>query len=338
MAAKRPVVSRSKRVAHAGIINWNHVLDVAIEIVTSYDTMVTLRQLYYRLISDESLNLPNKKSVYKHLSAKTAQARREGEFPALIDRTREIENFASWDGSHEALIERAQDYRRDRSEDQEWSIYLGVEKHGMTTQLLHWFGKYGIPVLALGGYSSQTFVDDVRRDVLRQERPALLLYAGDFDASGVDIDRDFIERADCFDKVTRVALNQRLIDKHDLPPMPGKESDSRSARFKLQHGELIQVELDALPPEELRKLYQKQIDKHWDVPRWEASMKQEARERKSALAFASVAADSTGLSDIIESIIDPKGKNEDSPLVADWDYTLHEWLTTYIVNSRFKKQ
>lgn len=319
MAAKKPVVSRSRRVAHAGIIDWNVVIDRARETVESYDTMVTLRQLYYRLISDPSLGLPNKKSIYKTLSAKTAQARREGEFPSLIDRTREIENFASWDSPNNALKERAESYRRDRTEGQEWSIYLGVEKHGMTTQLLHWFGKYGIPVLALGGYSSQTFVDDVVRDVYEQGRPALMLYAGDFDPSGVDIDRDFMERADCFDKVTRVALSRRIIDRHDLPPMPGKESDSRSARFKLEHGELIQVELDALPPEELRKLYQRQIDKHWDIETWQASVDQESEERDRTERIARLA--DSNVETVISVVF-----SDDGTIKPEWEDELLDTL------------
>jgi hypothetical protein len=32
-------------------------------------------------------------------------------------------------------------YRRDRTEGQEWSIYIGVEKRGMIEQLDSWFGR-----------------------------------------------------------------------------------------------------------------------------------------------------------------------------------------------------
>jgi hypothetical protein len=32
-------------------------------------------------------------------------------------------------------------YRRDRTEGQEWSIHIGVEKRGMIEQLDSWFGR-----------------------------------------------------------------------------------------------------------------------------------------------------------------------------------------------------
>lgn len=264
--------------AHAHEIDWQNVVAHAKKFVESHETGVTLRQLYYHIVSAGLI--PNKQQAYKTLSMKTAIARRAGEFPPLIDRTRAIELSEWFLDPNDAVSDMLDTYRRDRSEGQEWSIYVGVEKHGMTTQLLHWFSKYGIPVLALGGYSSQTFVDVVRADVERQGRQSVLLYAGDYDPSGMDIDRDFEERTAIFDEVVRVALNRKLVDKYELPPMPGKTTDSRKAKFILAEGELVQVELDALPPEELRKLYQKQIDKYWDDRAYQESLEQEKRDQK----------------------------------------------------------
>jgi hypothetical protein len=268
-------------------LDWKMILERAKAIVESYETGVTLRQLFYRLVSEELI--PNNQNVYKRLSSKTAAARREGWFPSLIDRTRSIEAHATWTSPESSLEEALSTYRRDRTEGQKHSIYLGVEKHGMSVQLMHWFGKYGIPVLALGGYSSQTFVDVVRDDIENQGRDAILLYAGDFDPSGVDIDRDFQERTEIFSKVIRVALNKKQVESYDLPPLPGKETDVRKWSFIAAHGELIQVELDALPPEELRKLYQKAIDRLWNKKAYEKVLEQEALERavlRDALAVS----------------------------------------------------
>lgn len=278
MAANKRKVSLSTRQPRSGDLDWNTIVKRAKLIVESYDTGVTLRQLYYRLVSEGLI--PNKQQAYKKLSEKTAQARREGWFPALIDRTREIERFPFWSTATRALRELHAEYRVDRTDGQEWSIYLGVEKHGMSVQLMDWFGDLGIPVLALGGYSSQTFVDQVKQHVASYSRPSLLLYAGDFDSSGVDIDRDFEERTEVFDEIQRVALNSSQIEEFDLPPMPGKAADSRSASFILAHGDLIQVELDALPPEDLRKLYQKGIDTYWDKDAYKKTMAREEEQRK----------------------------------------------------------
>jgi hypothetical protein len=162
-----------------------------------------------------------------------------------------------------------------RTEGQDVSLYIGVEKAGMVIQLQSWFGDLGIPVLALGGYSSQTYVDDVAGDASSQDRPAVLLYAGDFDPSGEDIDRDFEERTGCWDKVIRVALSASQVIEYGLPPNPGKATDSRAARFIERHGELVQVELDALDPDDLRSLFQAAIDGYWDTSAFEAVMARE---------------------------------------------------------------
>lgn len=246
-------------------------------IVAGYDTGVTLRQLFYRLVSEQVL--PNTESAYKQLSARTAAARRDGTFPDLVDRVRVIHRFRHFSGPTQALQWVSAIYRRDRTENQDVSIYLGVEKAGIIEQLETWFGELGIPVLSLGGYSSQSFCDQVARDVEEQGREAVLIYAGDFDPSGEDIDRDFLKRTACFDKVVRVALNASQVTQYGLPPQPGKATDSRARAFTARHGQLVQVELDALPPDGLRRLYQAAIDDFVDVSTLEGVLEQERSER-----------------------------------------------------------
>ena len=184
-------------------IDWPPIVQHAAEIVDSYSTSVTLRQLFYRLVSDGTL--PNTGAAYKSLSKHTAEARRQGTFPDLLDRGRSIHRYRTFKGPQEAGEYVARIYRRDRTEGQEFNVYLGVEKNGMVEQLEGWFGRLGLPILALSGYSSQTYVDDVAYDAARDQRDAVLLYAGDFDPSGEDIDRDFVSRSDCFEEVVRVA-------------------------------------------------------------------------------------------------------------------------------------
>jgi hypothetical protein len=254
-------------------IDWPEVIDQAASIVSSYSTGVTLRQLFYRLVSAQLI--PNSQVAYKRLSALTAEARREGDFPDLIDRGRKIHQATYFSDVGHALRSVIRWYRLDRTEGQDVSLYLGVEKSGMVEQLSAWFGDLGIPILALGGYSSQTYVADVIADVQAQERPAVLLYAGDFDPSGEDIDRDFEERTGCWDEVVRVALSAEQVTSYRLPPNPGKVTDSRAGGFIARHGELVQVELDALDPNDLRVLFQAAIDRYWDVSAYEAVLDRE---------------------------------------------------------------
>jgi hypothetical protein len=254
-------------------LDWPAITRHAADIVGSYGTSVTLRQLFYRLVSDGTL--PNTVIAYKTLSDRTTRAREAGWFPDLIDRGRQIHRYRAFTGIAQAKAWLAGIYRRDHTEGQEWSLYLGVEKAGMVVQLQSWFGELGVPILALGGYSSHTYKDDVAADVYRSGRPAVLLYAGDHDPSGEDIDRDFVDKTACWAKVVRVALTAEQVVAYDLPPMPGKETDSRAAGFIARHGDLVQVELDALDPDDLRQLYQEAIDSFWDASAYQAALDQE---------------------------------------------------------------
>jgi hypothetical protein len=268
---------RSEALANAAV-DWDALLQKAAEIVDSYDTQVTLRQLFYRLVA--ALLLPNTLNAYKALSKHTARARRDGDFPALMDRTRTVHRYQTFVGVTDARMWLGKIYRRDRTEGQPFAIYLAVEKSGIVAQLQEWFGDLGVPILALGGYGSQTYKDEVKEDVDAQERPAVLLYACDHDASGEDIDRDFIERTDCWDTVRRVALSADQVEAYALPRMPGKEEDSRAEAFIARHGQLVQVELDALPPDTLRALFAEAIAEFWEDDVYTRACEREKQERR----------------------------------------------------------
>lgn len=286
MARKsRPAVNGAAKSKLAGTdlrsvtdrLAWPPIIERAREIVEGYDTGVTLRQLYYRLVAEQWF--PNSTTSYKRLSDRTTRAREAGDFPELIDQARRIHRPTSWGDPYEVLQAAAEQYRRDRTEGQDVSVYLGVEKAGMVAQLSSWFGDLGLPVVPLGGYASHTFKRDVSDDVAAMRRPAVLLYAGDFDPSGEDIDRDFVAKTDCWSKVVRVALSPEQITAHDLPEAMGKATDSRARGFLARHGRLVQVELDALPPEVLRGLFADALAEFWDVSAFERSRAQERADR-----------------------------------------------------------
>ena len=67
-----------------------------------------------------------------------------------------------------------------------------------------------------------------------------------------------------------MALSADQVREYSLPVNPGKVSDSRSGQFIARHGELVQVELDALDPDDMRGLFQDKIDHYWDESAYEA--------------------------------------------------------------------
>ena len=146
-------------------LDWASIIEEGARIVDSYETGVTLRQLFYRLVAAE--RLPNTLNCYSRLSELTAKGRREGTFPDLVDNTRRIRRPLTLTGVGNAMTWLANVYGRDRTEGQAWSVYLGVEKNALVTLLDSWFEDFGVPILALGGYASQTYIQDIQRDIRR---------------------------------------------------------------------------------------------------------------------------------------------------------------------------
>lgn len=269
---------------------WKLILPQAAAIVKGYKSAVTLRQLFYRLVAAEML--PNTQQAYSSLSSKSAEARREGWFPALIDRGRDIDRPHLWTSAADAAEWLSKEYMEDRSATQDVNIYVAVEKNALRGQLFQWFAPMGLPVIALGGYPSQTLADEVYEDTQeghRADKDSILIYGGDFDADGEDIERDFVERTKCFDEVVRVALTPDQIEEFNLPPQPGKWSSARSKGFVEKYShlfesvygyDLVQIELDAIPPEDLRKIYTDAIDEFFDYDKYKEVVKHEKKERK----------------------------------------------------------
>jgi hypothetical protein len=259
---------------------WDNViLPAAAEIVASYETRVTLRQLFYRLVVEEVLL--NTQNEYNQLSSRSAKARRQGSFPSLMDAGRAIVQPNSWTNPEKAREDLRRLYRRDRTEGQKQQLYLGVEKAGLVQQLRVWFGQpFGIPILPTGGYSSESFEAEILTHSHTDGRPTVLLYGGDLDPSGEDIERNLLRWTD-FDIAKRIAVTPEQIVEFALPTLPGKASDSRAATFESKHGRLFQVEVDALAPDVLRGLFADAIAEFWDDDAYNVVLSQEQAERET---------------------------------------------------------
>jgi hypothetical protein len=261
---------------YPGRIRWAEVVEQARQVVAAYDGGVTLRQCFYRLAVAGVI--PNTAAAYRKLSAHLAEARRRGGFPDLIDAVREIHAPPAYSSPGE-LLELVPDlYRRDRTENQPTALYLAAEKDTLRAQITGWTVEYGLPVLVLRGFSSETYVRRVRERLAANPRPAVLAYAGDFDSSGEDIERDFVVRTDCWTHTKRVALTADQVAEFDLPPQPGKATDSRAATFTAAHGRLLQVEVDALEPDDLHHLFDQALARWWDTDAHQAVLEAEQRD------------------------------------------------------------
>jgi hypothetical protein len=258
--------------------SWPAIVEHGRGIVEASSYPLTLRGLHYKLL--DSFGYRNTKRDYDRLSELTAKARRHGAFPTLAEDVRRIERLSGWGTPQEALDWLVDQYVRDRTDGQEAIIWFAIEKRTLVPLLRARFEPWGMPLIALGGYASQTLCDRVRDAVDTDGRPAVLLIASDFDPSGEDLVRDFVARTDCWKHVERVALTWEQVVAYDLPPALGKATDSRAAAFFARHGQLVQVELDALDPGELLRLYEDAARRWWDEEAFAEVLREEADDRQ----------------------------------------------------------
>jgi hypothetical protein len=271
--------------------DWHPIIEAAVAIVNEYDYPITLRQLHYRLLSMPGLGYGTAEKDYDYLSERTAEARRQGTFPALLDQTRRIERAPFWASPTDALDSLIAQYRRDRSEGQEFVIVLGGEKRAMLAQFRQWYPELGLPFIALSGNASQTYVDEVAEFVERDGRKSVLLYVGDLDAAGEEIEDDFCRRCDAWDHVERIAVTEEQVSDLGLPRNPGKPNDPKRGPFIERHGSLFQVEVEAIPPHTLRTLYDDALAAYWDQSTYGDVVARENDDRARLIALARTVSD-----------------------------------------------
>lgn len=272
----------------SGRRDWAVIIDEAEQIAGSYSTAVTLRQLHYRLVATGIGGYVNDLNSYKRLSELTAEARRAGTFPALSDRTRGVEQPMSFADPDEALDWLANtQYRRDRTEGQKHQVWVLYEKATLGAQIEAWTDDYGLPTAALRGYSSESLESEIFGMIARDRRNVVVFYVGDLDPEGEDIERNFVAQAERmgvdFQHWQRLTVLQSQITPLGLVPNLGKASSSRAGAFIRKHGQLFQIETEAVDPAVLEQLVTDAItDPAWfDRALWDKSKSDEAADIES---------------------------------------------------------
>lgn len=259
-----------------------------------------LRTLFYRLVSMNVI--PNNINSYKGLSRQLVKYRKSGTFAwdCIEDRARQtygdLEDYYTRPNADTRYQERLQekldnlsieellreyvDYLKTNVEVKFWSkqkevCEIWIEKEALTTTLQNFTRGLGVKIRPNRGYSSWTFlkdaVDDLR-NVLTQHDRVHILYLGDLDPSGVDIDRYIKEVMEFFgldhNSITfeRICVTVEQVDKYGLPAKPEDSAtlaklarDPRTASYAYDYV----VELDALlafVPEQFREIVRAKIE------------------------------------------------------------------------------
>lgn len=260
------------------------VLRAIREILGGEEGQITIRHLFYRLVGLRVIE--KTEQAYKGLGSHLSKWRRSEEIPwsAFADNTRWHIRQETFNGIHDALQNTVESYRRNLWSTQKFYIEVWVEKDAIAGIVANTANSFGVPVFVARGFASLSSLYNAAntfRQATDAGKTAVIYQLGDFDPSGVaaadsalrafrddfKVDLEFI----------RVAVTEEQISRLELPTRPVKTSDSRAAKW--DGGEC--VELDTMPPAEIRKLVESCIVKHIDVHEWQTLRKTEEMERET---------------------------------------------------------
>lgn len=274
---------------------------------------LTLRQLYYQMIArdlfpaswvDVQTGTKNNQKNYNRLGSIVNDARLAGlmDWDMIVDRVRSTERNSHWAHPGAILKASARWFAIDKWQDQPVHVEVMCEKQALEGVLLPVCEELDIGFTSNRGYTSQSFMYRKGKELARrleEEKEVVILYLGDHDPSGLDMDRDVHERLrmfatkEFFDdldpeavRLERIALTMPQIKKYQPPPNPAKTTDSRYAAYIRQHGD-ESWELDAIEPRALAKLVRRAVEALLDEDLWEQACEDERAMKEELEEMAS---------------------------------------------------
>ncbi len=249
---------------------------------------LTLRQLYYQLVSNNII--PNLDKEYKKLGKTITKARNAGliDWNMIVDRGRRPHGLMTWRSPAHRIRSAARTFRIDKWDNQSIHIEVMVEKEALAGVLIPVCDELQVNFHSNKGYSSASALYSLAKDLEQyaqeEEKELHILYLGDHDPSGLDMDRDIVERLELYTnyqivEVKRLALLMAQIDQMDIPPNPAKLSDSRARGYIALHG-YSSWELDAMEPAALADLVRNEVHELRDDALWLAAEESEKKMRQ----------------------------------------------------------
>lgn len=244
---------------------------------------LTVRQLYYQLVAKDVV--PNTTESYNSVKSLVNDARLAGylDWDIIEDRTREFNQRTRWESGSSILEAVATQFHMDMWEGQPKRVFAVVEKEALAGVLERTTRGYDVPLLAARGYPSvsvlREWVKETIIPAIENDQEVIILHLGDHDPSGIDMTRDLEDRIELLRHgdsnnltVERIALTMAQIRNQNPPPNPAKVTDARFRSYAARFFPGVPVEdvqsweLDALTPQFLNDLLQRNILAHIDEP------------------------------------------------------------------------
>ncbi len=293
-------------------------LKQALKEIIEREHPITVRGAFYRAVS-AGLFPGTDQEYYKTCAKLIKRIREDGALPYewIIDSSRTREESFGYSGLDSFIDSIRRRYRRNYWDEQPIHLEVCTEKDAMSTILQPVIEKWNVPFSVFRGNPSDTLCHDIgyilggwklQDDEDRAEeeirgypikpkstylldstkaiisKPAVFLYLGDFDPSGLNISRTARRKIQRFAgrsaQWVRVAINSsQFLEMKTLYGIPTKKKDRTANVYIADYGDVC-VEVDAMPSDEVRNLLDKAIEKRIDMDAWEKSKQREQEEQQ----------------------------------------------------------
>lgn len=241
----------------------------------------TVRQAFYQLVSRQVVE--NTKSRYNAVSNILVAARQSGAIPWewVEDRTRRPRRVSMWGSMDEFARTVVRAYRKNVWQSQPRLVEVWLEKDALSGIFEDELAPYGVTLNVGRGYDGWSSIHEAALRYQRWGNAVVVLYFGDHDPSGEDMERSLRDRLAYFKaspEMRRVAILPEDIREYNLPPDFAKATDTRRKGFVAKYGDQA-VELDALPVDVLRERIVESVVAVMDLDALEAVQEQDNQTR-----------------------------------------------------------
>lgn len=264
---------------------------VAIELLAC-NQPATVRQVMYLVVSAGWLPDTGAKS-YDQIQRLLVQLRRLGMVPYrwIVDNIRATRKPSSWTGLADFAETVRDAYRKDFWPSMPVAVEVIVEKDSIVGALSEVTEAYDVPLHALRGFSSESFAWEIARSWEGIKKPIKVLFIGDHDPAGLDLERDIQEKIRRFTAGQKLRIEWRRLavveddfEDFKITPLRTKKGDSRAKKFVEMWGDRC-AEVEAIPAEALRQRLRRAIEAEIPKGRWDKLQKIEAEEQASFKKF-----------------------------------------------------
>lgn len=276
-------------------MRYENVVRYVNDILSQYAIILTLRQIFYRLVAN--YGYPNTNSMYNQLSKQLVKAREREDVDEerIEDRSREFlggdygfddsSDFVSY--QIQRFLSSPRRYTRIMWTSQPEFILVWIEKDALSRVVSSIADKYNVITAPSRGYASYTYIKEAVAKFPEGKQITVLHFA-DHDPSGLDMTRDLEQRLHRYSElegldlnisVQRIALTHQQVQEYNLTPNPTKTADPRATGYTEEFGNQS-WELDAIEPNELQRLVSESLKSHIDADIWNQTLEQQTQERQ----------------------------------------------------------